>query len=136
MKTFVIAGCGRLAGIVSEAVVKGLLPEYELVGVYSRTVAKAERIAGRMAEAGKSCAVCTTADELLALKPDILVETASPAALREFAVPALKNGTSIVTLSIGALADGKYAKRPRRTGHVSISLRELPEGSMSCAQQP
>lgn len=104
MKTFVIAGCGRLAGIVSEAVVKGLLPEYELVGVYSRTVAKAERIAGRMAEAGKSCAVCTTADELLALKPDILVETASPAALREFAVPALKNGTSIVTLSIGALA--------------------------------
>ena len=55
MKTFVIAGCGRLAGIVSEAVVKGLLPEYELVGVYSRTVAKAERIAGRMAEAGKSC---------------------------------------------------------------------------------
>ena len=76
MKTFVIAGCGRLAGIVSEAVVKGLLPEYELVGVYSRTVAKAERIAGRMAEAGKSCAVCTTADELLALKPDILVETA------------------------------------------------------------
>ena len=78
MKTFVIAGCGRLAGIVSEAVVKGLLPEYELVGVYSRTVAKAERIAGRMAEAGKSCAVCTTADELLALKPDILVETASP----------------------------------------------------------
>ena len=99
MKTFVIAGCGRLAGIVSEAVVKGLLPEYELVGVYSRTVAKAERIAGRMAEAGKSCAVCTTADEL---------ETASPAALREFAVPALKNGTSIVTLSIGALADDAF----------------------------
>ena len=108
MKTFVIAGCGRLAGIVSEAVVKGLLPEYELVGVYSRTVAKVERIAGRMAEAGKSCAVCTTADELLALKPDILVETASPAALREFAVPALKNGTSIVTLSIGALADDAF----------------------------
>lgn len=97
MKTFVIAGCGRLAGIVSEAVVKGLLPEYELVGVYSRTVAKAERIAGRMAEAGKSCAVCTTADELLALKPDILVETASPGrSSGGSAVPALKNGTSIV----------------------------------------
>ena len=61
MKTFVIAGCGRLAGIVSEAVIKGLLPEYELVG-----------------------------------------------ALREFAVPALKNGTSIVTLSIGALADDAF----------------------------
>jgi len=71
MKTFVIVGCGRLAGIVSEAVVKGLLPEYELVGVYSRTVAKAERIAGEMEKIGKSCAVCTTVDGLLALKPDI-----------------------------------------------------------------
>ncbi len=108
MKTFVIVGCGRLAGIVSEAVVKGLLPEYELVGVYSRTVAKAERIAGEMEKIGKSCAVCTTVDGLLALKPDILVETASPAALREFAIPALKNGTSIVTLSIGALADDSF----------------------------
>ena len=119
MKTFVIAGCGRLAGIVSEAVVKGLLPEYELVGVYSRTVAKAERIAGRMAEAGKSCAVCTTADELLALKPDILVETASPAALREFAVPALKNGTSIVTLSIGALADTAFYQEVIETAQAN-----------------
>ena len=119
MKTFVIAGCGRLAGIVSEAVIKGLLPEYELVGVYSRTVAKAERIAGRMAEAGKSCAVCTTADELLALKPDILVETASPAALREFAVPALKNGTSIVTLSIGALADTAFYQEVIETAQAN-----------------
>ncbi len=36
MKTFVIVGCGRLAGVVAEAVVKGLLPEYDLIGVYSR----------------------------------------------------------------------------------------------------
>ena len=105
MKTFVIVGCGRLAGIVSEAVVRGLLPEYELVGAYSRTTVKAERIARQMEKIGKRCAVCTTADEVLA---DILVETASPAALREFAIPALKNGTSIVTLSIGALADDSF----------------------------
>lgn len=48
MKTFVIVGCGRLAGVIAEAVVKGLLPEYDLIGVYSRTAAKAERIAGQM----------------------------------------------------------------------------------------
>ena len=46
MKKLVIVGCGRLAGIVSDAVVNGLLPEYDLVGVYSRTAEKAERIAG------------------------------------------------------------------------------------------
>ena len=67
-------GCGRLAGIVSDAVVKGLLPEYELVGVYSRTTAKSERIAAQMQRAGKACAVCLSTEELLALKPDVLVE--------------------------------------------------------------
>ena len=108
MKTFVIVGCGRLAGVIAEAVVKGLLPEYDLIGVYSRTAAKAERIAGQMRNAGRACAVCESVEKLLALKPDILAETASPAALREWAVPTLKNGTSIVTLSIGALADDAF----------------------------
>lgn len=41
-----------LAGVIAEAVVKGLLPEYDLIGVYSRTAAKAERIAGQMRNAG------------------------------------------------------------------------------------
>lgn len=44
-------------------------------------------------------------EDLLVLKPDYLVESASPAAMKELALPALKNGTSIITLSIGALAD-------------------------------
>ena len=101
MKKLVIVGCGRLAGIVSDAVVNGLLPEYDLVGVYSRTAEKAERIVSKMQQHGKSCVACTTPEDLLALKPDYLVEAASPAAMKEFALPALKNGTSIVTLYIG-----------------------------------
>ena len=67
MKTFVIVGCGRLAGVIAEAVVKGLLPEYDLIGVYSRTAAKAERIAGQMRNAGRACAVCESVEKLLAL---------------------------------------------------------------------
>lgn len=45
MEKLVIVGCGRLGGIVADAVIKGILPEYELVGVYSRTVSKAENLA-------------------------------------------------------------------------------------------
>lgn len=108
MKTLVIVGCGRLGGIVSDAVVKGLLPEYDLVGVYSRTAEKAKQIADKMARYGKKCQACSSLDELLALKPDYLVEAASPKAMKELALPALKNGTSIVTLSIGALADVEF----------------------------
>lgn len=110
MKKLVIVGCGRLAGIVADAVVNGILPEYDLVGVYSRTTAKAEHLSARIRQQGKSCVACKTLEELLALKPDYLVESASPAAMKALAMPTLKNGTSIVTLSIGALADVAFYK--------------------------
>lgn len=119
MKKLVIVGCGRLAGIVSDAIVKGLLPEYDLVGVYSRTTEKAERIAAKMQQNGKACAVCAGIDELLALKPDYLVEAASPTAMKELALPALKNGTSIVTLSIGALADTAFREEVMATAKAN-----------------
>ncbi len=119
MKKLVIVGCGRLAEIVSDAVVKGLLPEYELVGVYSRTAGKAMRVAGKMQQNGKACAACATIEELLALKPDYLVEAASPAAMREIALPALKNGTSVITLSIGALADTDFYQEVTATAKAN-----------------
>lgn len=103
-----IFGCGRLAEIVVDAVIKGLLPEYNLVGVYSRTVSKAEYLAAKIKKHNKACAVCSCLDELLALKPDYLVEAASPAGMKELAIPVLENGTSIVTLSIGAFADTAF----------------------------
>lgn len=53
MKKLVIVGCGRLADIVADAVVNGLLPEYDLTGVYSRTASKAERIVTKMEKHGK-----------------------------------------------------------------------------------
>ena len=58
MNKLVIVGCGRLAEIITNAVVKGMLPDYELVGVYSRTASKAERIANKMRQYGKMCAAC------------------------------------------------------------------------------
>ena len=104
-KTLTIVGCGKLGSIVADAVAKGILSEYELIGVYSRTRAKAESLAERMPQAP---AVCDSIDELLALKPDFVVEAASPAAMRELALPALRGGSSVVTLSIGAFADDTF----------------------------
>lgn len=110
MNKLVIVGCGRLADIVADAAINGLLPDYELIGVHSRTTAKMERIVKKMQQHGKPCAACATLEELLALKPDYLVEAASPTAMKALALPTLKNGTSIVTLSIGALADEFFYK--------------------------
>lgn len=108
MKKLAIVGCGRLAGIVVDAIVNGLLPEYDLVGVYSRTTSHADGVVSKMRQHGKHCVTCETLESLLVLKPDYLVEAASPEAMKALAIPALKNGTSILTLSIGALADATF----------------------------
>jgi len=108
MKKLAIVGCGYLADVVIDALINGLLPEYELVGVHSRTVAKMTYIVDKMQRYGKTCIASSSLEDLLALKPDYLVETASPAAMRELALPTLKNGTSIVSISIGAFADTDF----------------------------
>lgn len=129
MEKLVIVGCGRLAEIVADAVIAGLLPEYDLAGVYSRTAAKAERLAAKMRKHGKPCAACASLDELLALKPAYLVESASPAAMKELALPALKNGTSVVTLSIGALADTAFYHEVRETAKAHSTRVYIASGA-------
>ena len=57
MKKLAIAGCGKLGGIVVDAMIKGLLPDYELVGVYSRTEDRAIMLAGKANEQGIDCQV-------------------------------------------------------------------------------
>ena len=106
MKRFAIAGCGRLGRLVAEAWMKGFLPGYGLCGVYSRT---AEHAASLASETG--CVSCGSVGELIGLHPDYIVETASPAALREMAIPVLGAGISMVVLSVGALADDDFYGR-------------------------
>lgn len=113
-KKLVIAGCGKLGNIVADAVIGGLLDGYELVGAYSRSREKAETLALKVNERNGHCMVADTFDQLLDMKPDFLVEAASPAAMREWALPALGNGTSVVTLSIGAFADDAFYEEASR----------------------
>ncbi len=115
MKRLVIAGCGKLGTIVADAVLNGILPEYELIGVFSRTAKKAEAIANKAHEKGIECRIAESFDNLIDLNPDIMVEAASPAAMRQWAVTALKHGISIVTLSIGAFADDEFYDEVRHT---------------------
>ncbi len=129
MKKLVIVGCGRLADIVVNALQSGLLPEYELVGVYSRTAAKAAHIAARMEAHGRPCVACASLEELLALRPDYLVESASPAAMKALALPTLANGTSIVTLSIGALADAGFYHQVLDTARANGSRVYIASGA-------
>ena len=123
MKTkFGIVGCGFLGGIVADAWKNGLLPDYELVGVTSRTRASAEKLA---AEVG--CPVCDDVDALLALEPEYIVETASVEAVRAMAVPVLKKGVNLVIISIGAFADLAFYEQVLQTVTLMAEAQKLAE---------
>ncbi|SHG15410.1 Homoserine dehydrogenase, NAD binding domain [Salegentibacter echinorum] len=55
---------------------------------------------------------------MLTVQPDIIIEAANPEAFKEVALPALKKGISIATLSIGAFADENFL------GHVKAACEE------------
>ena len=43
-KTFAIAGCGFLGSIVADAYAKGLMPDYELIAAFSRSMPDTARV--------------------------------------------------------------------------------------------
>ena len=95
-----IMGNGYLAHIIVDAYVNGMLKEYELVGILGRTPDKT----ADLAEKG-GCRQCGTIEELLGQKPDIIAEAASVQCVRDHGKRVLVSGSSLVVLSIGALAD-------------------------------
>ena len=129
MKRLAIVGCGRLAEIVASAIINGILPEYELIGVYSRSTTKANYLANKMQQHNKACKACQSLDELLSLKPDYLVETASPMAMKELAIKTLENGTSIITLSIGAFADTEFYNEVKRVAKLNNTRVYIASGA-------
>lgn len=131
-KTLALVGSGKLAEIVVDALLAGLLPDYQLIGIYSRTKEKRDSLAQRVrrAEAETSCTSCASLQELLDLKPEYIVESASPAAMKELALPALQNGSSIVTLSIGAFADQSFYEEVATTAKKHNARVHLVSGAI------
>ena len=121
MKTkFGIVGCGFLGNIVADAWKNGLLEDYELVGVTSRTPASGEKTASNV-----GCRACADVEELLALEPEYIVETASVEAVRAMAIPVLRRAVNLVIISIGAFADLDFyaqVQQAAREGGAKVHL--------------
>lgn len=125
MKKLGILGAGKLAGIVVNAYKKGMLKGYELAAIYGRTPEHAEELA-----AGTNAAVCTGIDELLKNKPDIVVEAASVVSIKDNVETILKNGASLVALSIGAFADNDFLESVQRTAAENGQKIYLASGAV------
>ena len=125
MKKLVIKGCGFLGDIVAEAYRKGLLPDYELLGIASRTRASAQALAERT-----GCRVAEDIDGLLEMKPDIVVETASVECVRAIAEPVLRAGCDLVVISIGAFADAAFYERVKAVASESGARVHIASGAI------
>ncbi len=124
-RKFGIVGCGFLGNIVAKAWKDGLLADYELVGVTSRTFASAQATAEQV-----GCAACASVDELLALEPEYLVETASVEAVRAMAIPVLRRGVELVVISIGAFADQEFYAQVQQAARESGARVHLASGAI------
>ena len=133
MKTkFGIVGCGFLGNIVADAWKNGLLEDYELIGVTSRSRSSSEATAAKV-----GCKVCDSVDELLALEPEYIVETASVEAVRVMAVPVLRRGVNLVVISIGAFADLAFyeeVKQAAKEGGTKVHLASGAIGGFDVLQ--
>ena len=126
MKTkFGIVGCGFLGNIVANAWKNGLLADYELVGVTSRTPESAQKTAQAV-----GCAACADVEALLALEPEYIVETASVEAARAMAIPVLKRGVNLVVISIGAFADLAFYEQVRQAAREGGAKVHLASGAI------
>lgn len=118
-------GCGFLATVVVDACRNGLLDEYEIVGCMSRSSESAVALAERA-----GCVACGDIEALLALEPDYVVEAASPQAMKDVAEKVLRNGSNLIVLSIGALADADFHDGIRRTALATGTRVHLASGAI------
>ncbi len=120
-----VVGCGKLGNIGVDAVVSGLLPDYELVGVLGRDQGHAEA----MAEKG-GCRACRNLEELLSPKPDYVTEMASVQMVKDMAEAVLSHGANLVVLSIGAFADDAFYKRVQETAREHGTRVHIASGAI------
>jgi aspartate dehydrogenase len=102
-----------------------MLPDYELVGIMGRSREKTEKLAQ---SAGTKAVYAIEA--LLAEKPELVVEAASVAAVKDYAAAILETGASLVALSIGAFADETFYHKTAFTAKEHGARVHLASGAI------
>lgn len=124
-KTVAVLGCGALGSLVAEGVALDLQETWKLAGVYARTPEKAQALAGRF-----GCEAFTSAEAMLAARPDVVVEAAGGEAARQYAEAILRSGASLILLSGGVLADEAFALRLRGAAEQGGSVLHIASGAI------
>lgn len=120
-----IVGSGSLGSIIGKVVSKDLWEQYEILGVFSGRIENALKLSKEL-----GCGAYETLDELIDDGPDYIIEAASPDVLKNIGVKILKNGISLIPLSVGAFADRKFYKDMEETALANNSRVHVPSGAV------
>jgi aspartate dehydrogenase len=122
-----LIGVGSIGGYIFEGIRSGLAGPVEVVGLADvpgteRRLAELSDLAG--------CRYSTNALDLLGFGPDIVIEAASQAAARAYAVLLLEGGADLLLMSVGALADADFYEQVRRAAARAGRTVYLPSGAI------
>lgn len=120
-----IVGTGSLGSIIGKVVSQDLIENYEILGVFSGKLENAIKLADQIgAKAYKSV------DDIIADKPDYIIEAASPEVFKDVGVKILANGIHLIPLSVGAFADQEFYKKVKETALQNNSRVHIPSGAV------
>jgi len=111
-----LIGCGAIGTVLAEAIERKLVMCDELV-VYDVDTSRAEKLKESL---DFPITIVSSVDEMLAVKPQVIVEAASQNAAKEYAPKIAATQTELIVMSTGALLDLK----------VDLSHIHVPSGAI------
>jgi aspartate dehydrogenase len=121
-----LIGGGVIARLFLEQARGGATRDAEVVAVMGRS----DRSRGKALAQEFGVAFVTERDALVALRPDVVIEAASHAAVREHAEELLSSGIAVIVLSAGALVDDRLRERLERASARHRALLYVPSGGI------
>ncbi len=118
-----ILGCGAIANIITNFASEGKLG-VDLKFFYDRDMERAENLASQV-----DGTVVLNIDDLLD-QVDLIIETASPQAVREIVPQILKRGKDVIIMSVGALIDTDLRKKLEKQAEKNNSNIYIPSGAI------
>lgn len=125
MKRVAIIGCGALGTTLMRVLRERLSGRYALCGVMAAHIGRAQEAAGRW-----GCRAYGSAQALIGDGPDIAVELAGAAAVREHAEAILRAGIPLAVASVGALADDALRERLIAAAHAGETALYVINGAV------
>ena len=121
-----ILGGGVIARLVLEHARSGEMNGAQVVAV----AGTGEASRGKALAREFGAAYVTGVEALVAARPEVVIEAASHAAVREHAETLLSNGIAVIVLSAGALCDDALRERLERAAARHRALLYVPSGGI------